>query len=140
MMNENKLSDNRIIKRGDIVYINIPEDKNDPHKQVGCRPCIIMSNDMNNKYNSRVQYIPLTSRDKKFIPTHVTLKTTNNLQKESIALCECIDAINKAFIKEKVGKVSEDDMLNIENAMDIQLNPNRSIQFVVRNTKQYVYA
>ncbi|MDF2950532.1 MAG: ndoA [Anaerocolumna sp.] len=129
-----------IIKRGDIFYIDIKNDELDPHKQIGCRPCIIISNDMNNKHNSRVQYIPLTSRDKKYIPTHVILKTTEGLQKESIALCECIDGISKAYIKEKIGHVSEEDMIKIENAMDIQLNPSRTVRFVVRNPRQYAHA
>lgn len=127
------------IKRGDIFYIDIPRDFNDPHKQVGCRPCIIMSNDMNNKHCSRVQYIPLTSRDKKYIPTHAKLISTNGLQKESIALCECIDSIDKSFIKEKIGTVSEKDMFNIEIGLYKQLYPDRIFN-LTNNMKQYAYA
>lgn len=124
------------IKRGDIFYINIPKDESDPHKQAGCRPCVIMSNDSNNKHCSRVQYIPLTSKDKKRLPTHMVLKSTECLQKESIALCECIDGISKTFIKEKIGHVSEDDMYNIEYGMAIQLLQNGKMQFMINNKKQ----
>jgi len=139
MMN---LNEEKEIKRGDIFYISIPSDINDPHKQTGCRPCIIISNDKNNKHCSRVQYIPLTSRDKKYIPTHAKLKSTYCLPKESIALCECIDGINKSFIKEKIGTVSEADMFNIKKATDIQLGDaeDKNVKFVVRNTQELLFA
>lgn len=117
-MNVNKTVE---IKRGDVFYINIPKDHSDPNKQFGCRPCIIISNDRNNFFNSRIQYIPLTSKDKKYIPTHVNLKTTYCLEKDSIALCECIDGINKSFVCEKIGVVSREDMFKINKAMDIQI-------------------
>ena len=132
--------DKRIIKRGDIFYIDIPEDKKDKHKQWGCRPCIIVSNDKNNKYNSRVQYVPLTSKTNKTkLPTHVPLINTE-LQKESIALCECIDSIDKSFIKEKTGKVSKRDMLYIEMGVDIQLHSKEYLQFIVKFSKEFNYA
>ncbi len=65
------------MKRGEIYFIDIPKDENDKHKQWGYRPCVIISNDMNNKYCSRVQYIPMTSQQGKTkLPTHITLKST----------------------------------------------------------------
>jgi len=129
----------KLIKRGDIFYIDIPEDKNDKHKQIGCRPCVIISNDMNNKHCSRVQYIPLTSKiNKTKLPTHVYLKETK-MEKESIALCECIDAIDKSFIKEKVGVVSLSDMRRIEVGMTIQLYQGTRMQFTINNM-QYATA
>ena len=128
------------LKRGDIVYIDIPRDIYDNHKQIGCRPCVIMSNDRNNKYCSRVQYIPLTSRDKKYIPTHVKLRYTECLPKESIALCECLDSISKNFIKEKIGHISDYDMLNIELGKDIQLADNKNMYILINNAKQFACA
>lgn len=132
-----------LIKRGDIFNIYIPRDERDPHKQIGERPCVIISNDKNNMHCSRVQYIPLTSKDKKYIPTHVQLKNTLCLEKESIALCECLDGIDKSFIKDKIGRISVEDMINIENAIDIQFSINRAsskVKFVVNAANQYAYA
>lgn len=123
------------IRRGDIFYINIPKDVNDPHKQAGCRPCIIVSNDMNNKYCSRVHYIPLTtSMTKAKLPTHVELMNTE-LQKKSIALCECVDSISKSFIKEKVGTVSEKDMVYIDYGIDVQLRQYMPSRIIINNPK-----
>lgn len=127
------------IKRGDIFYINIPRDENDPHKQSGVRPCVIMSNDANNKYNSRIMYIPFTSRDKKRMPTHIPMKSTSCLQKESIALCECLDSISKRFLLERIGTVAEKDMFKIELGKDIQLSGNNKIRFLINNIKELCY-
>lgn len=127
----------KVIKRGYIYYVNIPEDKNDPHKQTGCRPCIITSNDSNNIFSGRVHYIPLTTQLKKTnLPVHVVLKNTR-LQKLSMALCESLDAIDKSCVLEKVGTVSSSDMFNIDLALMIQQGINIKI---ISNFKQYAYA
>ena len=136
----NNMKQNKIeIKRGDILYIDIPYDVSKPHKQTGKRPCVVVSNDANNKFNSIIFYVPLTSKDKKYIPTHAKMTKTNCLPKDSIALCECLDSVDKSFILEKIGTVSEDDMINIENAMDVQL-PRRSVRFVINKPKQFAMA
>lgn len=128
------------MKRGEIYFIDIPKDENDKHKQWGYRPCVIISNDMNNKYCSRVQYIPMTSQQGKTkLPTHITLKSTR-MQKDTIALCECIDAIDKSYVKEKVGRVSEEDLIGIEMGMLIQLYPQNKLSFMINNLRQVSYA
>ncbi len=133
----NKNQDDYVeIKRGDIVYIDIPKDEFDSHKQCGLRPCIIMSNDMNNKHNSRILYIPLTSKEKKYLPTHIQIKHTTCLSKKSVALCECLDAINKNFIKSKIGEISSKDMYYIEIGKDIQLSDNGTFKFLVKSIRQ----
>lgn len=110
------------IRRGDILNINIPADPSDPHKQIGERPCVVVSNDMNNIYCTRILYVPLTSKDKKYIPTHVQLRNTDCLERESIALCECLDGIDKSFIVNKIGTASFADMKWIERGMNMQLS------------------
>jgi mRNA interferase MazF len=131
--------DGRLIKRGDIVYIDIPEDKNDPHKQTGVRPCVITTNDGNNRYCNRVDYVPLTSQIKKpDLPPHAKLYNTKCLQKTSMALCEQWGSVDKSFVKEKIGTVSEEDMFKIELAMLKQQGIN--IFLLVKNMKQYSYA
>lgn len=129
-----------LVKRGDIVYINIPKDENDPHKQCGIRPCVVMSNDSNNKYCSRIMYIPLTTKNKKKLPTHIVMTSTDCLERESIALCECLDTINQKFILYKIGRISEDDMIKIEMGKDIQLSDNNRIKFLIKNLNEYCYA
>jgi mRNA interferase MazF len=129
-----------IVKRGDIFYINIPKVENDPHKQGGCRPCVIVSNDTNNKHCSRIHFVPLTSKlTKNNIPTHIPIKNTE-LQKESIALCECVDSVDKSFLKEKIGRMSIIDMDRIDDGITIQLLPKKCLRFFVDNNSQFAIA
>jgi len=129
-----------IVKRGDIFYINIPKVENDPHKQGGCRPCVIVSNDSNKKHCSRVHYVPLTTKmTKSKLPTHISLKHTT-LQKESIALCECTEAISKSLLLEKIGTVHPVDMDRIDDGISIQLLPKKYLRFIIENNNQYMYA
>jgi mRNA interferase MazF len=128
------------IKRGDIFYIDIPEDKNDPHKQTGLRPCVITSNDANNKYCERVHYIPLTTQLKKIDqPTHVILTSTDCLKYESMALCEGLESINKVFVKSKVGRASDMDMQRIDMGIDNQLGNTITLIYNPR-VARYAYA
>lgn len=134
--------DNRVIKRGDIYYIDIPVDKNDPHKQAGIRPCVITTNDGNNRFCSRVDYVPLTAQIKKpDLPPHALITSTKCLPKPSMALCEQWGSIDKSFIREKIGTVSEEDMFKIEIAMMRQQGINiNNVYMFVKNMKQLQYA
>jgi mRNA interferase MazF len=133
------MNDSRIIKRGDIFYIDIPKDENDPHKQTGVRPCVIRTNNGNNRYCSRVDYVPLTSQIKKpDLAPHAVLTSTPCLHKTSMALCEQWGSVDKSFIKEKIGTVSENDMLKIDMAFLNQQGIN--ILEMVKNLKQYACA
>jgi mRNA interferase MazF len=128
----------RVVKRGDILYIDIPKDESNPHKQTGIRPCVITTNDGNNRFCNRVDYVPLTSQIKKpDLPPHAILTSTKCLPKESMALCEQWGSVDKSFIREKIGTVSEEDMFKIELAMLKQQGIN--VFMIMKNMKQYAY-
>ena len=59
------------VKRGDVFMANL-----DPvigSEQGGCRPVIILQNDVGNKYSPTTIVSAVTSRKKKLIPTHVNV-------------------------------------------------------------------
>lgn len=59
------------IMRGDIVYVNLGQHPKSS-VQSGVRPCIVVSNDRNNKCSTVVNVCPFSSKqDKRFIPVHV---------------------------------------------------------------------
>lgn len=131
---------NMLLKRGDIFYIDIPKVITDPNKQAGCRPCVIVSNDANNKYCNRVQYVPLTTKmTKNNLSTHIHISYTE-LPEESIALCESVDSIDKRFIKEKIGEMHSYDMDMIDNGLAIQILPKKSVRFIIDNKSQFAFA
>lgn len=109
------------ITKGDVWYVDLPT--NSDSLQAGRRPCIIVSNNMANKFSPIIQVVALTTKIAKAkIPTHVILKSgTANLKEDSIALCEQIISINKKTLVDKVGSLDGYNLERIDRGMSIQL-------------------
>lgn len=80
--------------RGEIYWTNV--ETNVQHVNKGFRPVLIVSNDICNETSQVVTVVPLTTADKKFMPTHVI--TYVNGIKNTI-LCEHVMPANKDDIK-----------------------------------------
>lgn len=87
--------------------------------QGGSRPVIIVSNDMANRFSQGITVVPLTTADKKSLPTHVNLSIMQD--KQSIALCEQIKTVGIDTFGDYVGTLSETKMTEIEGAILIAL-------------------
>lgn len=105
------------IKRGNIYYISGGYMTTGSEQRPG-RPAVVVSNDMNNKLSSTIQVVYLTTQPKTNLPTHVTI---TGLKRESIALCEQITAVATERIGDFCGKVTEQEMSQIEDAMLVSL-------------------
>ena len=77
------------------------------------RPGIIISNDAANKFSPNVKVIPLTSRNKKPLPTHVCIAC----KAQSTALCESIQTVAKSRIGEYIKHCTNREMNNIDDAI-----------------------
>ncbi|MEZ0536247.1 type II toxin-antitoxin system PemK/MazF family toxin [Caldicellulosiruptoraceae bacterium PP1] len=120
---EKVLEQNQIvdIKRGDIFYADLA-----PHigsEQGGIRPVLIIQNDVGNKYSPTVIVAAITSQiGKAKFPTHVEISAGEfGLSKDSVILLEQIRTIDKIRLKNKVGKLSEEMMLKVNQAILISL-------------------
>lgn len=113
------------IKRGAIWYVDLGKAEEGSCIQAGIRPCVVVSNDVGNKYSSVIQVITLTSRVKKGLPTHVYLRShATKLKTDSIALCEQIISINKKQIIDTgyVSQLEEKYIKWIETGMKRELD------------------
>lgn len=108
--------DNRIFKRGDVVLVDLGEAKN--NIQGGTRPCVVVSNNVGNEHSDILIVVPLTSKKKKYLPTHIVLNL--NCQ-ESICLCEQVTTISKKQVRETLDKLYHDEMEDLENALKCAL-------------------
>ena len=116
--------DEREIKRGDIVYIDLGKLHNGSI-QDGYRPCVIIQNDIGNKYSSCIIVCPLTSRGKKSIPTHVNVGIEDGLYSDSVVLCEQIQTRCKSEIKTRaILHLSDEKMDEINKALAISIGLN----------------
>ena len=92
------------MRKGEIYMANLGEDEGS--LQAGIRPVIIVSNDAANKHSPVITVIPMTTRSKKKLPTHVYVQNCG-LSKPSLALAEQITSINKSQIAQKMGSIQQ---------------------------------
>jgi len=104
--------------RGEIFIVDLPMTSSS--LQSGCRPCILISNNKANIHSPLVHVIPLTTKKKNNLPTHVEISQDCGLLVTSTALCEQSMLIPKEYIKEKVGQCDFNTLKKIEKALSIQ--------------------
>ena len=95
------------IKRGEIYYADLNPVIGS--EQGGVRPVLILQNDTGNRFSPTVIVAAITGRQKKEMPTHVTV-TIPELPQDSIVLLEQIRTIDKQRISDYVGKISKTQM------------------------------
>jgi mRNA interferase MazF len=109
------------VKRGDIWLVDLNPTKGGEQK--GIRPCIIISNDLTNKYAPTVCAIPLTGNlDGKKFPINLVLKKEDTgLNVDSLALCGQIRTIAKDRLSRKLSSINPNCFNFIENALLLYL-------------------
>lgn len=107
------------IKRGDIFTADLGSVIGS--EQSGIRPVIVIQNDVGNESSSTVVVAAITSRNKKEMPTHITMNT-KCLCKPSTALLEQIRTIDKQRLRSRIGHATERDMIKIDDALRISLD------------------
>lgn len=100
------------MKRGDIYYV--VGGTATGSEQGADRPAIIVSNDTGNRYAPIVEVVYLTTRLKAGLPTHVFI---GSARKPSIALCEQIVTVSKGRLERRIGRVTAEEMNNIDKAL-----------------------
>lgn len=107
------------VKRGDIYYADLSPVVGS--EQGGMRPVLIVQNDVGNKFSPTVIAAAITSqREKAQLPTHIQLSSQScGLQKDSVVLLEQVRTIDKKRLKEKMGRIDEVSMSEIDRALSI---------------------
>ena len=83
---------------------------------------MIIQNDMGNKHSPTVIAAAITSQmGKNKLPTHIEIGPENpQLKTESIVLTEQIRTIDKSRLKEKIGHIDDENVMNkINNALGV---------------------
>lgn len=107
------------IKRGDIYYADLSPVVGS--EQGGVRPVLIVQNDIGNRYSPTVIAAAITSqRDKSKLPTHIEVASEGcGLSKDSIVLLEQIRTLDKKRLKERMGRLDDPSMNEIDHALSI---------------------
>lgn len=87
------------------------------HIQTGKRPCLIISNNVNNAYSLTLTVIPLSTKIKP-LPVHTTIYLHGRL---STFLCEQIRTVPKSSVVEYHGYADSVVMERVEECLMLQL-------------------
>ena len=111
-----------VVKRGDIFYADLSPVIGS--EQGGIRPVIIMQNDIGNRYSPTVIVAAITSQiNKAKLPTHVEISSEDyGLNRDSVVLLEQIRTLDKKRLKEKIGHMTDSDMIKVTKALLISLS------------------
>jgi len=112
------------VKRGEIYFANLNPVVGS--EQGGVRPVLILQNDTGNKYSPTTIVAAVTSRHKRArLPTHVPLAAREGpLDKDSVVLLEQVRTIDKTRLKEKIGKLSPEELVQVQDALKLSLGFN----------------
>lgn len=115
------MKDNWRYSRGDIYLVDLGTHFGS--EQGGCRPVLVIQNNVGNHFGPTLIVAPITSRFNKKAnqPTHFALMGVNNLTSPSVVLAEQILTIDKSRVIKCLGKVSEEQMQNIDKAIMVSL-------------------
>lgn len=107
------------VKRGEIYYADLSPVVGS--EQGGVRPVLIVQNDVGNRYSPTVIAAAITSqKEKSKLPTHIEIHSDGCcLSKDSVVLLEQIRTIDKKRLKEKMGRLDDGSMGQINHALSI---------------------
>jgi mRNA interferase MazF len=112
---------NLIVKKGDIFFADLSPVVGS--EQGGVRPVLVVQNDIGNKYSPTIIVAAVTSQiNKAKLPTHVEIGALGHgLNKDSVVLMEQLRTIDKKRLKEKIGKVDQDIIEHVNEALSVSL-------------------
>ena len=105
------------VRRGDIFYADLSPVVGS--EQGGMRPVLIVQNDTGNRHSPTVIAAAITSRmGKAPLPTHISLTGRScGLSRDSIILLEQIRTIDKQRLRERMGRLPEETMGQVDRAI-----------------------
>lgn len=110
-----------VVKRGDIFYADLSPVVGS--EQGGVRPVLVVQNDIGNKFSPTVIIAAVTSQiNKSKLPTHIEIMADDfGLSKDSVILLEQIRTIDKKRLREKLGRLDEELMAKVNEALVVSL-------------------
>ena len=101
----------------------------EPHigsEQGGSRPVVVLQNDVGNRYAPTLIVATVTSRTekKRYQPTHVLIAHNTAFEKPSVVQLEQIFTIDKSRVQRFLGRLTQDEMQEIEKGVVSSLDLN----------------
>ncbi len=107
----------RLIKRGDIYWVNFPDSNGRELKEI--HPALVISNDRQNRFSPLIIVAPVTSlkEGEEVFSFQLLIK----LKKESIILIDQIRTIDKNKFGDKISEIDDKIMEKVEKRIHLVL-------------------
>ena len=112
----------RAIRRGDMFNANLTFG-GIGSEQSGYRPVLVIQNETGNRQSDTVIVAAITSKtERKYImPTHCRVQAQHGLARISYILLEQIQTIDKARLKEYIGKLNDKTMRKVNEGLAVSV-------------------
>ncbi|HEY3125243.1 MAG TPA: type II toxin-antitoxin system PemK/MazF family toxin [Thermoanaerobaculia bacterium] len=107
----------RAPRRGDVYWVALDPALGTEIRKA--RPAVVISNDSCNRYGSRVVVLPVTANVDSLYPGEARIEVRRSPGR---ALGDQIRSIDKSRLRSKIGTLSKQEMLDVENAVRITLD------------------
>lgn len=116
--------------RGMVVEVSL--DPTVGHEQGRTRPCVVVQNDVGNRYSSTAIVVPLTDAAHIRVPSPIYVhvrKGDGGTTKESFALCDQIRTVDQQRFRSVYGSLAPETMAKLDAALLISLGlPGASVK------------
>lgn len=109
----------RKFMRGDVFIASL-----DPivgSEQGGCRPVLVLQNDIGNQFSTTTLVAAITSQKKPDLPTHIILRETGFLEKDSMVLLEQLRTLDRLRFSDYLGSLDLQVMKRVSDTLAISL-------------------
>jgi mRNA interferase MazF len=110
------------LKKGNIIIANLEPVRGS--EQGGIRPCLVLQNDISNKYSPITIVAAITSKKfLKIFPTNVNIsKQESKLDKDSTILLNQIRTIDKSRVIKNISSLPYDLIMKVNLAIKVSLD------------------
>ena len=113
----------RVINQKDVILCDFGEGIGSEQRNI--RPALIVSNNLNNAFSDIIIVCPITSRNKKELPTHHSLSKDDYdffKRENNIVLCEQIRCVSRERLGMILGSINDSDWKSVLEKVKINFS------------------
>ncbi len=108
--------------RGTVIEVNL--DPSVGREMMKTRPCVVVQNDIGNKYSQTTIVAPITDAEHARKPSPIYVRVARGdggLKKDSLVLCNQIRVVDESRLGRTLGRLSDEAIARVDQALRISL-------------------